>query len=113
MRDVVRQEFQSYQAAKPRVLRLVDHTHSATTELFDNVVVRNSRAAEGFGTGHVPHILGCGLGQVNETDIWFTQYAPFALGLFNDDGPILDPWPRLRTVTSVSAANFLFGFAWC
>ena len=36
---LVRQEFQSYEAVELGVLGLVDHTHAATAQLFDDVVV--------------------------------------------------------------------------
>src|SRR5208283_4347948 len=43
-RQIVGQELQSNKAAKVGVLSLVDDTHSAATELFDDAVVRNGLA---------------------------------------------------------------------
>ena len=43
---VVRQKLQRHKAAELQILSLVDHTHAAATELFDDPVVRNSLADE-------------------------------------------------------------------
>ena len=37
----VRQEFQPNKTVQPGVLSLIDHTHPAATEFFDNAVMRN------------------------------------------------------------------------
>jgi hypothetical protein len=39
-----RQELQSYESAKARVLSLVDNTHAAAAELLDDAVVRDDLA---------------------------------------------------------------------
>ena len=39
--------------------RLVNHTHSAATELLDNAVVRDSLADERLKIRHLALILGC------------------------------------------------------
>ncbi len=41
---LIRQELESYKAAEFEILGLVNHTHAATTELFDNSVVRDGLA---------------------------------------------------------------------
>src|SRR6516165_11154566 len=66
-RKVIRKEFESNVAAKFGVFGLIDHTHSATTKLFDNAVVRDGLADEGIGVRHSGAILGGHLEQVNET----------------------------------------------
>ena len=43
------------------------HTHPASAELLDDAVVRNGLADERLGLGHLARILGCELGQVNDT----------------------------------------------
>jgi hypothetical protein len=40
----IRKEFQGDETAEFAVLSLIDDTHPATTELFDNAVMRNSLA---------------------------------------------------------------------
>ncbi len=42
--DVFREEFQSDEAIEPGVFGLVNHTHAATTQLFNNAVVRDGLA---------------------------------------------------------------------
>src|SRR5947209_427050 len=44
--NVVGQELQGDEAAKLGVLGLVDHTHSAATQLLDDAVVRNGLAQQ-------------------------------------------------------------------
>ena len=45
-------KFESDEAAKLRVLGLVDHTHTTATKLLDDAVVRNSLAGELGGSNH-------------------------------------------------------------
>ncbi len=40
-RKFIRQKFEGNKAAQLGVLRLIDHTHAAATQLFDNAVVRD------------------------------------------------------------------------
>ena len=63
---VVGQEFERDKAAELDIFGLVNHTHAAATELFDDAVVRDGLTDEGRGTGHAADILGCGWNQVNE-----------------------------------------------
>ena len=42
--DGFRQKLKGHEAVKPGVFRLIDHTHPATAELFDNPVVRYGSA---------------------------------------------------------------------
>jgi hypothetical protein len=49
-----------------RVFRLVDHTHPAATELFNDEIVGNSLARKRLGIGHCAGILLCAPHQVNE-----------------------------------------------
>ena len=44
--DIVRQKLQRHKAAELQILSLVNHTHAAATEFFDDPVVRNSLADE-------------------------------------------------------------------
>ena len=46
LRNFVRQEFQSHEAAEHGVLGLVHHTHPAAAELLDDAVVRNGLAKQ-------------------------------------------------------------------
>ena len=62
----IRQEFQSYEAVELDVFGLVHHTHTATTELFEDAVMRDGLPEEWVGFRHLALILGCDLGQVNE-----------------------------------------------
>ena len=48
-RNIVRQEFESDEAAKFGVLGLVDHTHAAATEFLDDAVVRDGLADHAQG----------------------------------------------------------------
>ena len=48
----LRKELESNKAAKFDVLSLVDHTHSAPAELFENAVVRNGLANQALGLWH-------------------------------------------------------------
>jgi hypothetical protein len=43
-RNLGRKELEGYEAMQPCVLRFIDHTHPATTELLDDAVVRNGLA---------------------------------------------------------------------
>src|SRR5271156_2956512 len=68
-RYVVRQELQRDKPAEFYVLSLVNHTHAAATEFFDDPVVRDGLTDEGRGTGHAADIVGCGRNQVNEEQL--------------------------------------------
>jgi hypothetical protein len=48
------------------VLRLVDYTHPATAEFFDNAKMRYRLANKRIEAGHAQHNLGCASNQVNE-----------------------------------------------
>ena len=65
-RNLVRQELQGDKAVQLYVLGLVDHTHPATAEFFDNAKMRNGLANKRIGAGHAQHILGRDMSQVNE-----------------------------------------------
>ena len=58
-RDIIRQEFECDEPAQLGVFSLVHHPHAATTELFDDMVMRNGLA------DHWAAMLGGSLGQVN------------------------------------------------
>jgi len=60
LRNIVGQEFQGDEPTKFRVLGLVDHTHSAPAQLFDDAVVRDGMP------DHWAAMLGLETGQVNE-----------------------------------------------
>ena len=51
-----------------RIFGLVDHTHPATTDFFENAIVGDGLADECAGLRHSAAILGCGLSQVNESE---------------------------------------------
>src|SRR6202034_1248927 len=57
---IIRQELERDKAVQAEVFSLVDHTHPAATELFDDAVMRDGLA------NHWAEILGPGLRQVNE-----------------------------------------------
>ena len=48
----LRQEFERHEAVKPRVFRLVDHTHTSTTEFLEDAIVGNCPTEDGRGMGH-------------------------------------------------------------
>ena len=52
------QKLEGHEAAELHILGLVDDTHSATTEFFDDAVVRDCGADERIRAGHLLHILG-------------------------------------------------------
>ena len=54
---------------KPRVLRLVDHTHASAAEPFHDTVAGDGLANQRNGVRHFAHILGCVKRQVNEDDL--------------------------------------------
>jgi hypothetical protein len=56
-RHILWQKFQRDEAAKARILGLVDDTHSATAEFFDDAVVRDSLADGETGVRHVRQSL--------------------------------------------------------
>ena len=60
-RNFVGQEFECDEAMEPLVFGLVDHSHPAATELFNDAVVRDGLANHGMGA-----MLGSVQGQVNE-----------------------------------------------
>ena len=41
-------------------------THPPAAQLFEDAVMRDGLPDEGVGVRHLPFILGCSLGQVNE-----------------------------------------------
>jgi hypothetical protein len=57
--DFIRQEFESNEAVQAGVLGFVDYTHTSTTELFQNTVVREGLTEERPEVWHLVHILGC------------------------------------------------------
>jgi hypothetical protein len=59
------QEFQCHEAMKAGVLGLVDDTHPAAAEFFNNAVMRDGLANKRIGAGHAQHILGRDMSQVN------------------------------------------------
>jgi len=64
--QVSRQTFHGNVAAKVQIFGFVANTHAATTELFDDAVVRDGLANEGCGIGRLAHISGCVGRQGNE-----------------------------------------------
>jgi len=50
--EFVRQELQSDETAEFGVFGFVDDAHSATAEFFDDAVMRNCLAEQGFGFAH-------------------------------------------------------------
>jgi len=44
LRNIVRQEFERYEAPQLSVFGLVDHTHAATAQLLDDAIVRDGLA---------------------------------------------------------------------
>ena len=56
--DVVRQKLQRHKAAELDVFRLINHTHTAATELFQDAVVRDGLPWEWLGLRHSGIILG-------------------------------------------------------
>ena len=53
VKEFWRQEFQTHSAMEPRVFGFVDDTHTTTTELFDDAVMRDGLAEERIGNCHV------------------------------------------------------------
>ncbi|MGC1907319.1 MAG: hypothetical protein WA715_26070 [Candidatus Acidiferrum sp.] len=51
--NVIWQELQRDKAAKPRVFRLVHHTHAAATEFFNDAVVGDGLTEERVGVRHL------------------------------------------------------------
>src|SRR4029077_9563683 len=68
--DFVGQEFQRHEAVQARILGLVNHTHAAAAEFFENAVMRNGLPDQ------VPRILRWEERQVNED----RQVEPLDLG---------------------------------
>ncbi len=54
LRNIVRKEFQSYIAAEPRILGLVNHAHPAAAKLLDDVVVGDGAPNDGGSVRHSP-----------------------------------------------------------
>jgi hypothetical protein len=61
-RHIVGQEFQRNESTQPCVLCLVDHTHAATAEFFEDAVVGEGPADQRVGAWHLLRILGWGKG---------------------------------------------------
>ena len=61
LRQLIGQEFQRDEAAKLGVLGLIDHAHSAATELLHDAIVRDGLA------DHWERMLRCQIRQVNES----------------------------------------------
>src|SRR5215467_4777413 len=61
-----RKELQRNKAAQVSVFGLVNYTHPATTELFEDAVMGDGLADERLGLRHLARILGCGGRHVNE-----------------------------------------------
>jgi hypothetical protein len=58
LRQILRQELQSDEAAQLGVFRFVDNTHPATAELLDDAVMRNNVAEEGIpGWACAAHLI--------------------------------------------------------
>src|ERR1700736_6660228 len=58
MQHFARQEFQSNCTMEPRVLGLVNDTHTAATELFYDTVMRDGLPNKRAGIGHLAQMLG-------------------------------------------------------
>ena len=56
-RDIIRQKLQCYEPVKPGVLSFINDAHSSATELFDDAVVGNRAAEDGWGISHFVCIL--------------------------------------------------------
>ncbi len=56
---VIRQEFQRHKPMQPAVLCLVNNTHPAAAQLFDDAIVRENLINQRIVPHHVLHILGC------------------------------------------------------
>jgi hypothetical protein len=56
-RKIGGQEFQGDEAAQFGVLGLVNHTHPAAAQLFDDAVVENGAAVNGGSIGHRRYML--------------------------------------------------------
>jgi hypothetical protein len=94
--NFLRQEFQGDEATEAGVFGLVDHTHPATADFFDDAVVGDGSTNQGRGVLHFAHILGCARRQVNESKQGIG--CPQGKGLINSHAAIwqnkcgLDPW---------------------
>src|ERR1700687_2384977 len=57
-RKIIGKEFEGYETAKLRVLRLVNHPHAAAPEFFGDTVMRNCLSDERLGIRHSRVMLG-------------------------------------------------------
>src|SRR5262245_42670683 len=97
-RNTLRKEFQGDKAVQARVLGLVNHTHTATTKLLDDAVVRNGLADERLGLRHLTSMLGCSGRQVNEAATrYYCNFAYSALACFRMGMSPGDVYSRLST----------------
>ena len=64
-RHLIRQEFQRHRPVQPGVFSLINHTHPAAAQFFQDAVVRNTSADKRGRFTHKPRIVGREPSQVN------------------------------------------------
>ena len=106
-------EFQGDETIQARILRFVDHAHTAAAELFDNAVMGNRAANKRRRIGHEPHILDFAKRPSQRTHRLpqctnsrsLLQFRVFGFGLFQDGHVRVGVFPQREKIL-VGGAGF-------